>query len=243
MQHALAQRMGRARNQLLGNVELVGQPFVILEPVRHHEWMHSGAHRREVILVLVAANKAAGGINRMRFAQRTEGIGLFVLERDMRQESEFVDIDAVAREQVAQGFYGFVRDVSGDQADDQVGRPEQRLDQGGDARVELRLGAVHVGQGFDQFFTTLLAELALQVNREFAQPAQILEEPMPLLEAVFVAQRHTVLVERSFNCTVGIDGGAVRIENQQPFVVCVHFRRWTSKEIWMVLALHSKRQL
>ena len=81
---------------------------------------------------------------------------------------EGVDVDVVAGEQVPQRLLRIDRDVARHQADSNLRRGEQGLQQGGDAGVEAGLGAIEIGQRRQQALAALLAELAAQVVGKFA---------------------------------------------------------------------------
>lgn len=45
---------------------------------------------------------------------------------------------------------------------------------------------------------------------------------VPLLKAGFITKGHAMLGERFFDRRIGIDGGAIRVEDNEPFIAFVH---------------------
>src|SRR5690606_20913606 len=96
------------------------------------------------------------------------------------------------------------RDVARHQPDANLRGGEQALEQGGNAGVEAGLGAIEIGQRRQQALAVLLAELVPQVVRKLTQPAEILEELAPLLEALQIADGHAVAQKALFDGMEGV---------------------------------------
>jgi hypothetical protein len=134
---------------------------------------------------------------------------------------ERIDVDGVACEQAPERLFRVDRHIARHHADANVRRGDQGLQQGCDAGVKNGFVAVEVGQRLQQALPILLAELLAQVVRELAQPAQILEQLAPSLEAFEIADGHAMAQKTLLDRMEGVDGRAVGVEDDQLISVWV----------------------
>lgn len=205
-----------------GDRVAVGQAVVILETVGRDQRVHSGADRRRVVAVLVTTGEAARGVDRQTFAQRAKVRQLVFAERNADQKIQARAVDVVTFEHQPNGLIGIDGDVARDDSDANVGRLDQALQQGRHVGKHRRLAAVDLGERVLEPLAILFVELPPQVFRELAQPAQILEQLAPALEAREVAEVHAVPRESELDRKERVDQRPVEVENHQAILTCVH---------------------